>query len=454
MNNKIIAIFVCILLIVIFGLSASGTTNNIKTYERTYVNLCDLIVPVISKNPTISNWSEQKLFASDGAAGEEFGYPVSIDGNYAIIGVPHDNDMGNNSGSAYIFKNNGTSWIEIQKLTASDGAESELFGYYLSISGDYVIIGAPYDDDMGANSGSAYIFKNNGTSWIEEQKIYASDGAADDWFGRCISMDADYAIIGAPHDDDMGNNSGSAYIFKNNGTSWIEEKKLTAIDGADDDWFGRRVSIDGNYAIIGAENNDVNGEDSGSVYIFKYDDKNWVEEAKLIASDGEVEDYFGTSVSIDGNHAIIGAALDDNSNGVDAGSVYIFEGINKPPNTPIIDGPNNGITNNEYNFTFNSTDPDDDDILEYVIDWGDGTEEVTISGPFASGEKVTSNHCWTIQKTFTIKAKAKDINGAESNWSEFEVTIPRTKTTINSLFHWLLERFPILKRLYSLIRVP
>jgi hypothetical protein len=447
------------------------------------------------------------LTASDGAESDLFGYYISISGDYAIIGAPHDDDMGPNSGSAYIFKNNGTNWIEEQKLTASDGAESDLFGFVfisgdyaiigapydddmgtnsgsayifknnginwieekklhtshttnfigfgvtLSINRDYAIIGAPYDDDMGSNSGSVYIFKNNGTSWTEEQKLTASDGAADDWFGRCISMDANYAIIGTPHDDEMGSNSGSAYIFKNNGTSWTEEQKLTASDGAADDEFGRRVSIDSNYVIVGAENDDVNGEDSGSAYLFKCNGINWVEEAMLLASDGADEDYFGTSVSIDGNYAIVGAARDNNSNGVYAGSAYVFERINNPPNTPMINGPKSGKTNTEYNFTFKSTDPDDDDILEYVIDWGDESGEVTISGPFPSGKEVNSSHSWSTQETFTIKAKAKDSYGYESNWTDFEIKIPRRRTIYQSLILLFFERFPLLERLLGLIRV-
>ena len=118
------------------------------------------------------------------------------------------------SGSAYIFKRDGTSWSQQQKLTASDGAAGDDFGRSVSISGDYAIIGAYGDDDKGTNSGSAYIFKWNGTGWVQQQKLTASDGAANDWFGHSVSISGDYAIIGADDDDDKGSSSGSAYIFK------------------------------------------------------------------------------------------------------------------------------------------------------------------------------------------------------------------------------------------------
>jgi CubicO group peptidase (beta-lactamase class C family) len=126
---------------------------------------------------------------------------------------------------------------------------------------------------------------------------------------------------------------------------------------------------------------------------------------------------------------------------------------NNLPDKPDIDGPSRGKSNTEYDFTFNSIDPDGDDIAEYIVDWGDGSAEETISGPFASGEDVTRSYSWTSERTFTIKAKAKDTYGAESNWSEFKITIPKTKTKSYSLFFWLFERFPLLERILGLSRI-
>ena len=115
---------------------------------------------------------------------------------------------------------------------------------------------------------------------------------------------------------------------------------------------------------------------------------------------------------------------------------------NNPPKPPIIDGPINGKPGTSYTYTFNSTDPDHNDILEYTIDWGDNTGEEIITGPYASGEEVTGSHTWTSKGTFTIKAKAKDIDGAESTWSEFQVTMPRNKAMVFSFVLRLFERFP------------
>jgi hypothetical protein len=225
-----------------------------------------------------ANWGEvKKITASDGAAGDNFGRSVSISANYAIVGSIYDNDNGSSSGSAYIFNKDqgGTgNWGEIKKIIASDGAAADWFGYPVSLSSDYAIIGAHGDDDNGNRSGSAYIFNKDqgGTAnWGEIKKIIASDGAADDRFGQSVSISGNYAIVGADGDDDNGNATGSAYIFNNDqgGTAnWGEVKKITASDGAADDYFGTWVNLSGNFAIVGADYDDANGTNSGSAYIF------------------------------------------------------------------------------------------------------------------------------------------------------------------------------------------
>ena len=269
-------------------------------------------------------WYEQsKLIASDGAPDDRFGCSVSIDGDYAIIGSPYDDGNGSASGSAYIFKSDGATWTEYAKLIASDGAGGDDFGFSVAIDNDYIIIGARGDNNNGDKSGSAYIFKRIGTAWTQQVKLLASDGEPNDYFGWSVSLDGDYAVIGASWDDDNGNFSGSAYIFKRDGMSWIEQTKLLASDGAPDDLFGWSVSIDGDYAIIGAVGDDDNGIFSGSTYAYKRNGTAWIQEEKLIATDGEPTDCFGWSVSLDGNYALIGAVYDDGH----SGSAYIFKCI-------------------------------------------------------------------------------------------------------------------------------
>ena len=331
---------------------------------------------------TESGWVEEaKLTASDAAGGDSFGGAVSISGDYAIVGARYDDDAGNSSGSAYIFRRTQAGWIQDAKLTAGDAAELDFFGSSVSISGDYAIVGAPWaDHDAGTNSGSASVFKRTETGWIEEAKLTAGDAAESDHFGKSVSISGDYAIVGAPwagfasvfrrtesgwveeakltasdaargdsfggavsisgdyaivgdrYDDDVGNSSGSAYIFRRTQAGWIQEAKLTASDAAERDNFGDAVSISGDYAIIGAESDDDAGINSGSAYLFRRTQTVWIQDAKLTASDGAALDDFGSAVSITDNYAMVGAPRNDDA-GYESGSVYVYV---TRPETPAI----------------------------------------------------------------------------------------------------------------------
>ncbi|MCP4105940.1 MAG: hypothetical protein GY749_10450 [Desulfobacteraceae bacterium] len=273
-----------------------------------------------------TSWTQQtKITASDGGEYQVFGFSVCIFGDYAIVGAMNDDDNGTNSGSAYIFKRDGISWSQQFKLTANDGAAGDHFGYSVSVSGDYVIVGANGDDDNGSNSGSAYIFKRDGILWAQQAKLTAADAQQTDLFGKSVCISGDYAIVGAYLDDDDDMiNSGSAYIFKRDGISWNQQTKITASDATESDCFGYSVSISGDYAIIGAHWDDDNGSKSGSAYIFNRDGTSWTQQAKITASDAASEDYFGKSVSIWGDYVIVGAYGDD-SNGIKSGAAYIFK---------------------------------------------------------------------------------------------------------------------------------
>ena len=262
-----------------------------------------------------ATWVEHKLTASDGAADDYFGfYSVALDGDTAVIGATGDDDLGDRSGSAYVFRWDGATWIE-HKLTASDGAAYDLFGSSVAVAGDTAVIGA-YGDDEGA--GSAYVFRWDGATWVEH-KLTASDGAADDRFGYSVAVDGNTAVIGAAGDDDLGISSGSAYVFRWDGATWVEHK-LTASDGAAYDRFGEAVALDGNTAVIGAAGFT---NSAGSAYVFVRDGTTWTEQAKLTASDGAAYDYFGEAVALDGDTVVIGAYRDDDL-GDDSGSAYVF----------------------------------------------------------------------------------------------------------------------------------
>jgi hypothetical protein len=178
-------------------------------------NVCDFSIGAVA-----SEWEVgTKIVASDAGQFDNFGRSVAIDGDYAIVGAHQDDDAGgagvnSNSGSAYIFRRTGTNtWDTGTKIVASDAADGDNFGYGVAIDGDYAIVGAYQNDDGGSSSGSAYIFRRTGTNtWDTGTKILASDAAASDRFGFSVDIDGDYAIVGAYQNDDGGSSSGSAYI--------------------------------------------------------------------------------------------------------------------------------------------------------------------------------------------------------------------------------------------------
>lgn len=271
-----------------------------------------------------SRWiEEQKLAPADLSASDRFGEAVSVCGDVAAISAHHQEGAGEQTGAVYVFRFDGSTWTEEGKLTASDAAAFDHYGESVSVDRDVIVIGSHFDDVGGIGSGSAYVYRFDGSTWQEEQKIIASDGAANDTFGNAASVSNNTIIVGAQEDDDAGSNSGSAYIYRYNGSMWIEEQKLTANDAAPGDLFGERVWLSGNVAIIGARLDDDGGESSGAAYVFRYNGTSWLEEQKLTAGDAAAGDQFGFSVSITTDRAVVGS-VGDSDFGIGSGSAYVF----------------------------------------------------------------------------------------------------------------------------------
>ncbi|MGB3081206.1 MAG: FG-GAP repeat protein [Saprospiraceae bacterium] len=263
-----------------------------------------------------------------GVIGDFFGNSVAISGDFAIVGSPGDDETYNNQGSATIYQFNNGRWERMQKITDPDGSSNDKFGISVSIFGYYAIVGADSDDGPGGtDQGSASIFEFNGVNWVLMVKLIDAFGADSDYFGNSVSISGNYAIVGALRDDATGINHGSASIFVYNGTNWILMQKITDATGADNDYFGCSVSISGNYAIVGAYGDDAPGltTDQGSASIFEYNGTNWVLMQRITDATGMSYDNFGWSVAISGNYAIVAAEVDDVGNNENQGSASIFQ---------------------------------------------------------------------------------------------------------------------------------
>jgi len=383
-----------------------------------------------------SAWTEQqKLTASDPAANDYFGISTDIYGDYIVVGAYYKNSQ---QGAAYVFKRDGSVWSQQQKLIASGGTAGDHFGICVSINGEYILVGAEGD---GNDEGAAYVFIRSGSAWSQQQKLEALDGADGDRFGMNVCIDEDYALIGAFIDD---SEKGSAYVFKRSGTNWAQEAKITAADGVAGDRFGNSVSIDGEYAVIGTYYDD---NKKGSTYVFKRSGTSWAQDQKLTASTPVVEDWFGIDVSIDGFNILIGAYGDDDK-AMNAGCAYIFGKDNNAPNPPVISGPPKGKAGNIYTYTFTSTDPDGDDV-SYYIKWGDGATSGWTTLQPSGSPGYSESYSWASQGTYVIEAKAKDSNGAESNWATYSITMPRNRVLNNFLIE-ILNQFPLLQQILNI----
>jgi hypothetical protein len=266
-----------------------------------------------------------KLAASDATASDYFGCFVAIDGDTALVGAYYDDDSGINSGSAYVFTRSGATWTQQSKLTAADGAASDYFGFGVALWGDTALVGARFGDGAASNSGSVYVFTRSGELWTQQAELNAIGGATGDNFGNAVALWGDTALVGAYGDDDAGYESGSAYVFVRTGTTWEQQAKFVAADGATYDGYGASVALLGDTALVGARFADsAGGTNQGAAYVYNLNGADWTEEAKLTAADATDGDSFGVSVALSGDAALVGANGDDDA-GDASGSAYVFE---------------------------------------------------------------------------------------------------------------------------------
>ena len=364
-----------------------------------------LSVDLYGQNFTILD----KTVASDREENDYFGSAVAISGNYAVVGAHLKNEttlgliFGADAGAAYVFeKNTSGTWIEVQKLTASDYAVNDQFGSSVAISGDYILVGAKFQDEdenglnVMSNSGAVYVFERNASGvWVEVQKLVASDRAPEDLFSWSLDISGDRAIVGAYYEDEDENNSnsmmwaGSAYIFERNSSGvWNEVQKIVASDRDVMDQFGWSVAISNDYAAVGAnwEDHDENGLNivgsAGSVYIFERNGSGaWNQVQKVVAPVRFTQDEFGCSVSLSGNLLAVGAPFENEDESEanflsDAGAAYILE--------------RNGVGTWNHIQKIVPSDRETDDIFGFVLDISGN--KLLVGAPYEDHDGLGTNY--------------------------------------------------------------
>jgi len=272
---------------------------------------------------------QQELIASNAAANQFFGSSVDMSGDALVVSAP-DHEMATpnvyGNGAAYVYRLVGGSWQEEATLTASDGFVGQLFGGggsdSAAIAGDTIVLGAQGDDSEGPFTGAAYVFERVGSSWNQTAKLTASDAAAGVHFGQPVSIDeaGDVIVVGAP--DFGASGPGAAYVYVRNGTGWEEQAKLTASDGAPNDQFGFKVEVAQDTIAVSAwfDDHEV-GSDAGAIYVFRDQGGTWVEEVKLVRSDGQPSELLGWAMEMSPDGGLIAASTAAGS----SGTVNVFQ---------------------------------------------------------------------------------------------------------------------------------
>jgi len=346
--------------------------------------------------------------------GLPFGTSVAISGDSVVIGADGGEGASADVGSAYIYRRDGENWVEEAKLVADDGVAGDSFAFSSAISGDYAVIGAWNAMD---SQGAAYIFERNGGAWLQTAKLIADDGATGDQFGSWfIDIDGDYAVVGALNDDDQATNSGSAYIFNRAGDgTWSQQAKLLPSISGNGDRFGTSTAISGDYALIGSFK-------GAYAFIFKRDGTEWLESHAFTSSDYVVGDDFAYALALDGGIAAIGAD-DAITDGTETGAAYVYTGFESLD--LVSDIPDQNIVEGESFATIRLDDfVSHDDYLDEEMTWtATGQVELEVNIDSNRIATITPLAGWTGSETVTFEATAPD-GDKDSDEASFIVQDP------------------------------
>jgi hypothetical protein len=254
------------------------------------------------------------------------GEAVAMQGATSVLGAPKTTSPpGNSSGAAWIYGFEGGLWQQQGHLVPTGLQPFDAFGESVAISGERVLIGASHHDPGGApGAGAAWIFERQGGVWLEMAKLVASDAHPSDRFGVSVALDGDTAVIGANEHPQGGFVSGAAYVFERVGGTWVETQRLASSNIDAGDFFGWSVAIEGDWLVVGAVSANGVTASTGAAYVFRRTPGGWIETDKLEAFDGEQTDYFGYDVAISGERIAVGATSDDDIDSV-SGALYVFE---------------------------------------------------------------------------------------------------------------------------------
>jgi hypothetical protein len=266
---------------------------------------------------------EDKLAGDDSEPSDDFGGSVDLHGDLLVVGADRHSGAAAHSGAVYVFRRTAAGWEQEQELTQNDPTTNHELGRSVAATDEFIVAGTTDDDDLGDFAGAVYVFRRSGDMWVQEDKLRASDGAEEDLFGVAVAIDGDWVAVGADLQDGFASNGGAVYMFHREGGVWVQRQKLGAADiGAG--WnLGVSVDLDGSLLAAGAESADGTVAHSGAAYVYRLEGSTWSEIAKVWAEDGELSTYFGQSVGIEGTVIAVGE-YNSNVGGDYSGRVHAF----------------------------------------------------------------------------------------------------------------------------------
>ncbi len=357
--------------------------------------------------------TEKLLPTPEGTGGQkgEFGRSVALDDNRALVGAAKFNV----TGQAFIYEFNGVNWVETAKLVPSVSGQALIFGGAVSLEGDRAVIAAHQGNDF---KGSVFVFDYDGVEWVETAILTASDGDLRDGFGYAVSLSQDRILVGAYRDDDLAYLAGAVYVYEFNGSEWVESAKIYAHDGKGGDFFGLSLDLEENIAVVGSKSDPV-FNDAGSVYLYEYQDENWELITKLQANDKENYDEFGSAVNLNKGRLVVGAK-GRQDHGRNSGAAYVFEFDGKSWSEVSKVLPSDGLEGDHFGYTVSQNNTsvlvgtfseEDRQGRVYVYEQNNGNwEEVSkLSASDGSGQNLFGNHVAVFEDKLLIGAMGDQI---------------------------------------------
>jgi hypothetical protein len=249
-----------------------------------------------------------KLKAKDAEEGDLFGSKVSIYEKYIAVSSPKEDTTATDAGSVYIFKiDSDDSVSQIDKLQASDASKNDLFGTSITIFKEYIVVGAPYNDTTEKDAGSIYIFKKDSDDNITQiHQVQSDDIEEDDKFGYSLSMYGDYIAVGAPFEDSEEENAGSGYLFKKDSDDNITQVEKFHASNADvNDSFALSIGVYGEYVVSLSPNEDTSNKNAGMLYIYKIDKNDDLQELKKLQSSDKQKNSGFNTLAINRNNIVV-----------------------------------------------------------------------------------------------------------------------------------------------------